>query len=175
MWGGLLWDVQTFSEVVLPLHEVGKALVRDVEEVDEGLDVAGLEQVATDALSTVILVVFGGCHTGSQVFALFIAIAAGHRVVLFGHLVEEDGGTGRLGRLLDRLDLLLFLTHLSYAILTPGFNSAFIGNSKLIAIIIAIKLTPPSLHSPFVLCQHPRRHYTAPDAGFICWREGLSL
>lgn len=172
MLDGLLWYMQAFSEVVLLLHEVGQALVRDVEEVDEGLDVSGFEQVTADAFSTVILVLLGGCHAGSHVFALFIAIAAWDGVILFGHLVEEDGRTDRLGRLLDGLDLLLFLAHLSYAILTPGFSSVFIGNSKLIAIIIAIKLTHPSLHAPLALVQHPRVQHTAPDAIFICWKEG---
>ena len=38
----LLWDMEAFSEVVLLLHEVRQALMRDVEEVDEGLDVTGL-------------------------------------------------------------------------------------------------------------------------------------
>jgi hypothetical protein len=39
----LLWDVEWFSEVILLVHEVGEALVRDVEEVDEGLHVARLQ------------------------------------------------------------------------------------------------------------------------------------
>lgn len=43
MFGELLWDVEAFSEVVLLLHEVGEALVGDVEEVDEGLNVACFE------------------------------------------------------------------------------------------------------------------------------------
>ena len=124
--------------------------------------------MAANALSTVILVLLGGCHAGSHVFALFVAICTGDRVILFGHLIKKDGRTDRLGRLLDRLDLLLFLTHLCYAILTPGFNSAFIGNSKLIAIIIAIKLTIPCLHAFKVINQHSRIQHTAPDAFFIC-------
>lgn len=113
MLGGLLWYMQAFPEVVLLLHEVRQALVRDVEEVDEGLDVSGLEQMAADAFSAVILVLLGGCHAGGHVFALFVAIAARDGVILFGHFVEEDGRTGSLVRLLDRPDLLLFLPHLS--------------------------------------------------------------
>jgi hypothetical protein len=80
--------VEAFSEVVLLLHEVGEALVRDVEEVDEGLDVAGLEQVTADTLTTVVLVLLGGCHAGSDVFALFVAVSPGDGLVLLGHLVE---------------------------------------------------------------------------------------
>lgn len=39
----LLWYVQFFSEVILAFHEVGEALMRDVEEVDEGLHITALK------------------------------------------------------------------------------------------------------------------------------------
>lgn len=38
----ILRDMQAFSEIVLLFHEVGQALVGDVEEVDEGLHVTTL-------------------------------------------------------------------------------------------------------------------------------------
>ncbi len=62
--------------------------MRYVEEVDEGLDVAGFEQVSADAFATIVLVLLSGCHAGSDVFALFVAVSPGDGIVLLGHLVE---------------------------------------------------------------------------------------
>ena len=39
----LLREMKTFTEIVACLHDVGQALVRNVEEVDERLNIACLE------------------------------------------------------------------------------------------------------------------------------------
>jgi hypothetical protein len=158
--------VEAFSEVVLLLEEVGEALVRDVEEVDEGLHVARLQQVTANALTTVVFVLLCCRHARKQTFTLLLAVSPRQALVLFGDFIEESGWTGCLGGLLDGLDLLLLLAHLPYAMLTPSFTSAFIGNSKLIAIITPIKLstahpTPHPLFRPSL--SHSRSNYYCPN------------
>lgn len=168
----LLWDVEPFSEVVLLLHEVGEALVRNVEEVDEGLHVARLQQMRANALPTVVLVLLSGRHARSHIFALLVALSPRQGVVLLGDFVEENGRTGSLGGLLNGLDLFLLLAHLPYTICTPSFASAFIGNSKLIAIITPIKLsTPhtPAAPPPHAPLAHTAHHFIVLNQRFVSY------
>lgn len=71
--GGLLWEVQLFSEVVLAFEQVGQALVGDVEEVDEGLHIARLQQVCADALARVVLVLLDS-HSAGYDFARLVSL-----------------------------------------------------------------------------------------------------
>ena len=52
----VLGDEQLFSEIVLLVHDVGQALMRYIEQINEGLNVPRLEQVCTDTLSATVLV-----------------------------------------------------------------------------------------------------------------------
>ena len=120
----LLRDVQLFSEVVLLLHDVGEALVRDVEEIDEGLDIAGFEQMRAYAFSIVILVQVGdgaGCVLVG--FGGFVALSPREGFVGFGVLVGEDGGALQLGGLLDGLDLLVLLLGLRIGAKVPSASA----------------------------------------------------
>ena len=36
----VLWNVKFLSEVIFLLHDVGQTFVRDVEEINKGLDIA---------------------------------------------------------------------------------------------------------------------------------------
>jgi hypothetical protein len=162
--------MKAFSEVILLLHEVGQALVRDVEEVDEGLHVSSLQQMTANTLPTVVLVFLGSRHARCQVLALFITLSPQQGIVLLGDLVEKNGRTGGLRGLLDRLDLFLLFAHLPYAIFTPSFASAFIGNSKLIAIITPIKLsaTHTHAHTPLTFHTDPTRTHLYCPKPKIC-------
>lgn len=104
---GVLWEVQLLSEVVLAFEEVGQALVGDVEEVDEGLHIARLQQVRADALARVVLVLLG-CHCAGRDLAGLVTLCP-LRLFVSGCLVEQGGCAHGLHRLLDRLDLLLLL------------------------------------------------------------------
>ena len=77
------------SEIVFLLHDVGKALVRDVEEVDEGLHVACFQQMRANAFAVVVLMVIArGGVDGGHVLELLVALATRHELFLLSHLVE---------------------------------------------------------------------------------------
>lgn len=123
--------MEAFSKVVLLLHEIGEALVGDVEEVYERLDVARLEQVGAYAFAGIVFVLLRRWErTSCYVLALLIAFGSGQGFVLLGHLVEQDRGTGCFCGLFNRLYLLLLFSNLYNHTLTPSFTSAFIGNSN---------------------------------------------
>lgn len=107
MAGRLLWEVQFFSEVVLAFEQVGQALVGDVEEVDEGLHIARLQQMRADALARVVLVLLDSHSAGHELAGLVSLCPLG--LVVPRCLVEQGGCAHGLHRLLDRLDLLLLL------------------------------------------------------------------
>ena len=89
----LLWDVDFLSEVVFIVHEIGHALVRDVEQVNEGLYIASLQQTGADALSRVNLMSVGilvDTRGLRVVFFILLADFAG-MVVMVRQLIEEDG------------------------------------------------------------------------------------
>ena len=89
----LLWDVDFLSEVVCIVHEIGHALVRDVEQVNEGLYIASLQQTGADALSRVNLMIVGilvDTRGLRVVFFILLADFAG-MVVMVRQLIEEDG------------------------------------------------------------------------------------
>ncbi len=66
--------MQFLSEVIFLFHYVGKALVRDVEEIDEGLYVSGLQQSSTDGLSVVVFMLIGYCLHGSNDLFEFVLV-----------------------------------------------------------------------------------------------------
>ena len=89
----LLWDVDFLSEVVFIVHEIRHALVRDVEQVNEGLYIASLQQTGADALSRVNLMIVGilvDTRGLRVVFFILLADFAG-MVVMVRQLIEEDG------------------------------------------------------------------------------------
>ena len=114
-----------------------------------------------NALPTAVLVLLGRGHARSHVLALPVALSPRQGVVLLCDFVEQNGRTGSFGGLLYRLDPFLLLAHLPYTICTPSFASAFIGNSKLIAITTAIKLsTPHTLAHPLPTPHSPTHNTT---------------
>lgn len=108
----LLWDVDFLSEIVLIVHEIGHALVRDVEQVDEGLYIASLQQTGADALSRVVLMIVGILVDSCGLWVIFFILLADFAgmIVVVRQLIEQDGRSQYLGRLLERLDLALFLS-----------------------------------------------------------------
>lgn len=107
MGGELLGDMEAVAEVVLRLHHVRQALVRDVEQVDEGLHEASFQQICAYILSSVEFAFFGlaAQHAGGQ-FGFRHRLRTFHDgFVTFPRSAEQVARC--LRRLLEWLDLLL--------------------------------------------------------------------
>lgn len=120
----VLWEVDCLSEVVFALHDVGQAFVGDVEEIDEGLHVAGFEQVGTDGLSGVVFMVVGGSDVGG--WLILAQLIGADRIILLSHTIEESWRTKCFGWLLYRLYFFLFFFCLCQEVGTASRRSLFI-------------------------------------------------
>lgn len=123
----VLWDVEFFPEVIFLLHDVGQTFVRNVEEINEGLDIATFEQVGAYPFPVVIFKVLAVDDQVADLLfePLFVAELV-QVVVLTTYLVEEDGRAGDLDWLLEGLYLALFLTVLASRESTPERSYPFI-------------------------------------------------
>lgn len=125
----VLWEVDCLSEVVFALHDVGQAFVGDVEEIDEGLHVAGFEQVGTDGLSGVVFMVVGGSDVGG--WLILAQLIGADRIILLSHTIEESWRTKCFGWLLYRL-YFFFIFLLSVSRSWYCQSKVTLHNSKLI-------------------------------------------
>lgn len=53
----LLWEMYCLAEIVLVFHHVGEAFMRNVEKIDERLDISSLEKMSANRLSCIVLMV----------------------------------------------------------------------------------------------------------------------
>lgn len=123
----LLWKVHLLSEVIPALHHVGQTPMRDVEQIDEGLHIARLQQTTAYTLTCVVFVLVGMMIVVIGVCLLFLVFVCELEVGLFVPelFVEQDGVPLQFGGLLEGLDLAFFLSVLFIAMSTSVLSYAF--------------------------------------------------